>query len=221
MNAAYFFRSTRGLMAAAACVVLLHALPGDQLAFGQSAARVVRVEEDWELLINTSDANSVAPQVTCVFSPLSDLDSVYGCVELNQRSLPVFRGGGVQVQAWDGDTALAFQDWADVSVFSTNLETVCWTQAMALGDDGQLTFEVLNGTSRTWGAFGYPTAMSTSVATSLDSLNGYTPTVTVANSGISYAANRVRSLVLKRVRYTTDDGNVYEDGSERAVLLAN
>ena len=41
---------------------------------------VVRVEEDWELVVGTPDANSDAPQVTCVISPTGDVDDVHAGV---------------------------------------------------------------------------------------------------------------------------------------------
>ena len=53
--------------------------------------------------------------------------------------------------------------------------------------------------------------------TTLENLNSYHPTVSVGNSGISYAANRVQSLVLKRVRVTTSEGEVLEDSTARPV----
>jgi hypothetical protein len=216
MNAASFFRLARGVMFLAACWAFWNHSPGNCVAFADSPVRVVRIEEDWELVVATSDLNSIAPQVCCVFSPVNNLDSIYGCVELNHRSLPSFRGGGIQLQAWEGGAALAFRDWTNVAMMSTNQETVRWTQAMTLEEE-QLVFQVMNGTSGTWGAFGDPTPLAATVSTNLHSLNGYNTALSVNNSGISYAANRVKSLVLKRVRYIVENGDVYEDGTERIV----
>lgn len=152
MTSTSFFQLPRALLAAAVFCALFQSLPSDRAAMAQSPPRVLRIEEDWELVVETSDANSVAPQVSCVFSPFNHLDSVYGCVELNHRNLPSFQGGGVQLQAWHADIATAFRDWENVSVIHTNEETIRWTQAMTLHDD-RLIFQVVNGTSRTWGSF--------------------------------------------------------------------
>jgi hypothetical protein len=104
------------------------------------------------------------------------------------------------------------------AVLSQPGETVRWTLSMQLAD-GLLTFEVINGTSATWGNFGGQGYLKASVASTLDSLAGYSPAVSVQHSGVSYAANRVQSLVLKRVRYYTASGEQTEDGTARVVHL--
>jgi len=202
------------MTAVIAFCVSWHYSPGGRMATADSPVRVLRVEEDWELVVHSSDPNSAAPQISCVFSPTNNLDSVYGCVELNHRSQPSFQGGGVQVQAWDGDVAMAFDDAEDVSVMSTAHETIRWTQAMTLVD-GQIVFEVINGSSHTWGSFGDSNRLATALPTELSNLNGYSPSLSIANSGVGYASNRVRSLVLKRVRCITATGDVLEDDTER------
>jgi hypothetical protein len=50
---------------------------------------------------------------------------------------------------------------------------------------------------------------------SLLNLDTYSPDVSVANSGIGFAANRVQSLKLKQVRVTTSSGTVYIDTTQR------
>jgi len=51
---------------------------------------IVRVEEDWELVVATPDAASDAPQVTCTISPTGNLDGIHAVLELNQQSLPAY-----------------------------------------------------------------------------------------------------------------------------------
>ncbi|MBI2480845.1 MAG: hypothetical protein HYV60_20125 [Planctomycetia bacterium] len=55
----------------------------------------------------------------------------------------------------------------------------------------------------------------------MESLNGYDPAVSVQNSGVAYAGNRVTRLVLKRVRATLATGEVLEDTEERVVHSHN
>jgi hypothetical protein len=181
---------------------------------------VVRVEEDWELVVATPDANSAAPQVTCVISPTPDVDSLHAAFELNHHSQPEFTPGGLQLQVWNDETLMTAASAPTESVLSNHHETIRWTQAMQLGEGG-LTFEIIAGSSITWGDFGEGEALRASSATSLTNLNGYRPTTSVEQSGIGYAANRVVTLSLKRVRVTLQDGTVLEDATERVVHANN
>ena len=88
---------------------------------------------------------------------------------------------------------------------------------MAL-DSGQLIVEVINGSSTTWGSFGSPGDLRASTATNFSDLNGYTPTFSVENSGVGYAANRVQSITVKRVRRIMATGEVVEDATQRTVF---
>src|SRR3989337_1098241 len=72
-----------------------------------SSSRIVRVEEDWELVVATPDPDSDGPQVACVISPVGDLDSVHAAFELNNQSLPSFVPGGLQLQIWSGEMPLS------------------------------------------------------------------------------------------------------------------
>jgi hypothetical protein len=185
-------------------------------AWAQSPPDIVRVEEDWELVLGTPDADTDAPQVTCAVSPLGNLESWHAALELNQQSLPTFAPGGVQLQIWEGEVPLSDRRFPNGAVLAQPGETVHWTQSMQLSE-GNLTFEVINGSSTTWGPFGGQGYLKASVATTLSSLNGYSPAVSVENSRVGYAANRVQSLVLKRVRYYTSTGQQIEDTTPRVV----
>ena len=59
--------------------------------------------------------------------------------------------------------------------------------------------------------------MRASTAWGEDNLNQYSPDSSAALSGIGFAANRVVSLVLKKVRVYTDGGTVIEDPTPRVV----
>jgi hypothetical protein len=180
-------------------------------------ADVVRVEEDWELVIDEPSPNSDAPQVTSVISPLGNIESLHATFVVNNHDLPIFTAGGLQLQVWDGETSVESRHSPNQAVLTTPGETICWTQAMELSEDHkQLTFEVVGGTSTTWGAFGDVGTLKTIVPTSLANLDGYSPDVSVENSGVSYAANRVQSLKLKEVRkkLSTDEWVTDPDPAE-------
>ncbi len=194
---------------------------GIDAAFGQSnSPTIVRVEEDWELVVKSPDANSTAPQVTCAFSPVGHVDSVHATFELNHQSLPHFQSGGLQLQVWDGDIPRNTHKFPKADAMSQPQEVVRWTQCMEVGG-GSLLFEIRNGTSSTWGAFGGQGYLKATVGTGLVNLNGYSPEVSAKHSGIGYAANRVESLVLKRVRITTDKGQTLEYTTPLVVHPAN
>jgi hypothetical protein len=56
------------------------------------------------------------------------------------------------------------------------------------------------------------------LAASFANLNAYSPDVSISNSGVSFAPNRVQSLTLNCVRYYTSDGQVFQDNQSRAHL---
>jgi hypothetical protein len=153
----------------------------------------------------------VAPQLTAVISPQADTNSYYAVFAINHRALPDFAGGGLQLQVWRDNTAEAYTDFHNDSMLNYReaQETISWTQAVQV-NDGILTFEILNGNSQTWGQFGGGDDLRISVPTSLTDLNGYSPAVSAGNSGISYAANRVRSLTINKIRLITASGQVTE-----------
>ncbi len=185
-------------------------------ALGQSAPKIVRVEEDWELVVGEPNPVNDAPQITSVISPFADVGSLYAAFEVNARSLPAFVPGGLQLQIWNGETVLSNRKFPSGAVLSHPGETVCWTQSIALSD-GSLTFEITNGSSTTWGAFGGQGYLKAGVPTTLADLSAYDPNVSAQNSKIGFAENRVQSLVLKRVRKHTSTGEVIEDATRRVV----
>ncbi|MBI2480844.1 MAG: hypothetical protein HYV60_20120 [Planctomycetia bacterium] len=75
------------------CLLVLSTLPG----FASEPVTVVRIEEDWELVVASPDSNSTAPQVSCTISPLSHVDSIHAAFELNHQSQPEFSAGGLQL----------------------------------------------------------------------------------------------------------------------------
>lgn len=182
----------------------------------EPAVEIVRVEEDWELVIDSPDPDSTAPQVVCVTSPLPGVDGLYLAFEINHQSLPDFTPGGLQLQVWSGETAVTQRKFPNAEVAATQQETVRWTQSMEVQGDN-LVFDVIDGSSTTWGNFGGQGYLHVGVGSPVANLNGYDPTVSVNNSGIGYAANRVSSLVLKAVRYRISTGEVYEDLTQRVV----
>jgi hypothetical protein len=176
---------------------------------------VVRVEEDWELVVAEPAADADAPQVVCVISPYTGTSSVHATLELNHSTIPSFTPGGLQLQAWDNETFLT-RNSAEQGEMSTDGETVTWTTKMELRS-GRLHFEV-NGASTTWGAFGAAGDLKLSLRSLLPDLAHYSPETSVDQSGVGFGGNRVTSLTLKEVRYYDDAGNLLStDATDREV----
>jgi hypothetical protein len=181
---------------------------------------VTQVQEDWELVIGTPSQNSDAPQVTCLISPVGNADSLHATFVVNHHDMPAFTAGGLQLQTWNGDEILASIRYPNQAVLNTIGETIRWTQVMRITAEG-LVFEVVGGSSTTWGNFGGEGTLKLMVNTSLENLNGYDPAVSVKDSAVSYAGNRVRLLVLKRVRVYSATGLIGEDNNPRIVHSLN
>ena len=178
---------------------------------------IIRIEEDWELVIGEPSPNSDAPQVTCAMSPLSDMDSYNATFVVNHHEVPAFAAGGLQVQAWNGENLLGSQRAPNQAVLATPGEIIRWTQVLNKTANGVVEFEVIGGSSTTWGNFGGEGSMKLPITAEIPNLNGYNPENSVEHSGVSYAGNRVQLLVLKRVRLYTDEGLLAEDTNPRIV----
>lgn len=184
-------------------------LPGASSAQDPSANDVVSIEEHWELHVGGPEVSRSAPQVTMVMSPVHHLNGLYYLITINHWSYPDFSAGGVQLQRWDGEDCLTQDGGYSGAPLAMDGETITWVQRMSLAND-QLTFEVVDRSSVSWGTFGAHGNLRSVVPTSLQRLNDYHPAVSLEGSGIGYAGNRVSSLTLKRLVWHTADGERHE-----------
>jgi len=202
--------SLRGVLWAVLC-----ALAWGGSAVGQ-AWDIVHVEEDWELVVGEPDPNTSGPQIACAMSPFSNISDTYFTSEINHRSMPWWAPGGISIHQWSGDWRIQSFDRADRSTMQTNDEVVRWTQSLDVSG-GKLTFQVKNGTSTTWGAFGYSNMVKLQTSWGVNNINNYSPDVSVANSGVAFASNRVKALRLVQVRATLSNGTTVTDTTTRTV----
>lgn len=165
-----------------------------------------RVEEDWVLVVGAPAANDNSPQVTCVIAP-STLDNGYAALDVNFHSQPDYSAGGVQLHVWSPTTPMLIANSEPTGMLQTSSETISWTTRMSVASN-QLTFQIVNGSSTTWGDFTDNGSLQLTVGALLSSLEGYSPSVSIANSGIPYASNRVTSLTLKAIRYYSSSGQL-------------
>lgn len=173
------------------------------------AEDVLLIEEHWELRVGGPDTARSAPQVTMTMSPTGDVENDFFLVTLNHWSYPTFAAGGIQIQRWNDEDCYEVKSGENKALLDTDTEVITWTQRISLVD-GKLKFEVVDGNSHSWGSFGVGNKLSLTHPTQLVRLNAYRPAVSLEQSGISYAGNRVSSLVLKRLRWQTIDGEFHE-----------
>jgi hypothetical protein len=178
---------------------------------------VVAAEEDWELVLKEPDVPTVAPQVTCAMSPFGDLNDTYFTFEINHLSAPSFSPGGLHIHAWNGPWRTATFSRNDRSVMTTNNEVVTWTQKLEAGN-GKLRFEIEDGVSSTWGAFGYSGMLAVEKGWGVNNINSYSPGASVSTSGVGFASNRVASLKIKCIRLKLANGQTLTDNTERVVF---
>ncbi len=188
----------------------------DTRADGEQSANVVAIEEDWELVVKEPDQETQAPQVTCIIAPNNDDAGLFAAFNLNHKSFPQYDAGGLHLQLWQGDTPLDSAQFPSDALLATANETITWTMRMHL-HEGRLWFEIVSGSSNTWGDFGHAGTLKASIATETPNLNHYEAGDSMSNSGVGFAGNRVTSLKLIAVRKVLESGDVVEDNQTRTV----
>lgn len=193
---------------------LLLTLPGSLVA-DEVGPAIVRVEEDWVLVLNEPDFGTNSPQFHTVMSPFGNLDSFFAQVTWNYREHPAYTSGGVQMQGWSSEDLLITKSFRSDEM-STVAETVTWTQVLETNGEW-LKFSITNGVSTTWGNFGGD-SMTISGSAALANLNDYHSAVSVNNSWITYGSNRVNLLVLQQVRRYGAAGLISVDSNPKVVF---
>lgn len=186
-----------------------------QVLYADDSPAIMRVEQDWEVVLNEPDLQLDAPQFHTILSPCGNLDSYYLMVCWNYREQVDFASGGMQLLAYNGENLIGKKSYREDKL-STAAETISWTQ-VARTNGSVLSFEIANGSSTTWGAFGgSDTNLSGEVGVA--NLNGYSTSVSSANSWVSYGANRVNVLRIKEVRYYDAADNLISRDSEPKIV---
>lgn len=197
-----------GLVAIVAGALLMTS-PGR--ARDDSVGAIVRIEQDWELVVSMPDANRCSPQLYVQMFPESGQD--YCCqLLINYNDQPSFSAGGIQIQIWNGESVLDGQDNAPKqAVLQIENETVTFTLAMEI-DEGMLQFSAKDVSCTSWGDV---TRLRTTTKYEQTSFSNYLTSDTVSNSGILLGSNRVTSWRIKEVRKFDRFGNkVTEDGQK-------
>jgi hypothetical protein len=205
-------RWRRWVVGAAAGLAVLLLRPPGLGADVVDLPTVVRVEEDWSLLVNQPDLAQASPQVSTQMAR-SPTALRFSNFHLNSCDIPSFQQGGLQVQVWEGNTNLAVKTSDNRNAMSTDKELVTWTQYLR-PDTGVLKFGISAASSQTWGDF---SGIAIVLPGANTDLNSYSSNYSVQNSGVTFGANRVSSLVLVCVRIYYSDGSVRTDNTPHVV----
>lgn len=111
----------------------------------RAAGPYVRIEQDWEIHLGSLDAAQYAPQFSIMLEPYRQSPRG-GILLINYADLPTLALGGVQLQLWDGDVAMALQSHASSRVLDINNShrKLNFTLFMEVRD-GRLYFGVKEG----------------------------------------------------------------------------
>lgn len=183
----------------------------------QAQSNIVRIEEDWELVVTHPDEQRDAPQVTVSMAPFSNNPNLHLQVNLNYALKPDFARGGIQIRIQNNEEPVAHLHRNAGVQLSHASEVVSWTTAIQKTENGY-AFGVATGSSSTWGSFGGPeyflSLRSHLASTGLES---YSPSASLENSGATFAGNRVTSLKLKRFRIFDIQGLVSDYEVDKSV----
>ena len=178
------------------------------------SANVLRVEEDWYVKIGTPAPEEDSPQITTVLTPGSFAGS-HAVFDMNCATQPNFESGGVQLQLWRNggiNQSRSNTNWDSLHIVD---EEIHFTSAMSIQNDN-LVFEVINGTSESWGSFGNG-ELKVQFPTWRNHLNEYSRDDSISNAGIGFASHRVRCLALQRVRYYSQNDLLLEDSTSHVI----
>ncbi|HEX6986740.1 MAG TPA: hypothetical protein VF170_15275, partial [Planctomycetaceae bacterium] len=107
-----------------------------------------RIEEDWELILNTPDLSFPAPQIVVSMKPGS-VSTKQALFLINHHDTPRFNAGGGQIQIWDNDVLRTYKSFAGPTLIREG-ERVTWTQYMQRSD-GKFYFGLSAVSGEAWG----------------------------------------------------------------------
>jgi hypothetical protein len=179
---------------------------------------ITRIEEDWILVVFNTNAARNCPQITTAMAP-SPTSALRGLFHLNHRESPNFTGGGIESQAWNGATLSEYRHFG-ASPFSGWGELMTWTQYMQTDGLLNVSFGISKGYTTALGSLlNAPLTVNTPVL--LPDFADYTWQTSIDRSGITYGANRLDYLALRRVRkYNSLGVKVSEEEVNRRVYTS-
>lgn len=175
---------------------------------------IIRVEEDWHLLITDPDWRVDSPQVVTVFGPDRPDAGTHAVFELNHGTQPDFAEGGMQIQVWESNNLIGYRRQHAPAELNTPNEVVTFTTATELDPGRTVLMEVINGNSTSWGAFGGTRSLRLAVYTNRMKLNDSQAGNSTENSRVAFGANRVGLYKRTAVRYYSASGLYSTDDTD-------
>ena len=186
-----------------------------------------KIEQDWEITLNTPDPTINSPQIYAYISPINGSTSLYAFLLLNYSDTPEYVAGGMQFQLWDGEEIVSTQEFASGFQLNTIGEIITFTLRMEIQDrilnPDELNFSVHYGESDTWGSFGTggfdlgDDAPILSGIFPIEDLSTYRTSKSVSASAVGFGGQRVDLMRITQVRYYKDDVLIGQDDSEHIV----
>jgi hypothetical protein len=181
-----------------------------------NAPPIIRVEEDWEVLVAEPDSANDSPQIVTVFGPTDASWGTHAVFELNHGTLPDFGEGGMQLQAWYQNLQVGYKGQFAPAELEIAGEIVRFTTVTRLSNFN-LVLEIRNGQSATWGSFGNTSFLRLRLLTARTDLNPYDPDNSLRHSRVTFGANRVNRFVRKEIRFYSSEGLYAADATPRYV----
>ena len=169
---------------------------------------IIRVEQDWRLIIGDPEPDVDAPQIITIFGPRNPLTGLHAVYEINHSTMPDYSEGGMQLQAWSGNTLVGYKSQFAPAELSVPDEVITYTTATEILNTGRVLMEVIKGTSATWGTFDGDRALRLRVDSEILHLNDWDPQASIRNSRIGYGANRIVMFKRTEIRYYDQSGLV-------------
>jgi hypothetical protein len=171
-------------------------------------SEIILIEEDWELVLNEPDANTVSPQITFFTSPSVNVDDCYFQLQMNYAAEEGFSSGGFHVAAVNHEQIVDEARSANQTVLSKDGDIIRWTNVMGIIGANRVMFAIQNGHCQNWGNFGGIDYLVELKGHPKTDLSEYHPLQSLASVDIGFGANRVASLTLVEVRAYYPDGRV-------------
>ena len=178
---------------------------------------VVRVEEDWEIVVKDPSPATDSLQITIVFGPADPESKTHAVFELNHSTQPSYLKGGMQLQVWWGESLVDYRNQHHPSDLYVPNETITFTTATSTGNN-KITMEVLNGQSQSFGAFGGESYLRAAVQLHRANLDGFDPDYSLRHSGCGWGKNRLQKLSRKSIRYYYANGSLAKEDKTESVI---
>lgn len=190
---------------------LLFGRPGIALAADSDC---VRIEEDWLIEVASPDLLKNSPELVTSISPEPGNSQPVAALLINHRTFPSYAPGGVQLQVWQGGHLLDCDSYPELRQLDLQDETISFTFVMSI-EDSNLTYQIINAGSETFGDFG---TLTVTAPRRVDSLDRYRPDDSVARSTVNVGTQRLSKYVLKSVRWFGRETLLQTEDLERSVI---